>query len=122
MFPVYGPHSMPGAPHHGTPGFWEGLIRQAHHAGDSPGTAFPSSHVAGVVAIAWFAWIALPRAAAVALTVLAALVTVSTVYTGNHFAIDALIGLLWGVAAQVVVLPALQRGAARAPEEAAVIA
>lgn len=122
VFPVYGPHSMPGAPHHATPGFFESLIRHAHQAGDSPGTAFPSSHVAGVVAVAWFAWIWLPRPAAVSLAALAALVALGTVYTGNHFALDALLGLLWGIVAQTVVVPALRRLAERAPERAAAIA
>jgi membrane-associated phospholipid phosphatase len=122
VFPVYGPHSTPGAPHTGTPGFFETLIRHAHQAGDSPGTAFPSSHVAGVVAIAWFAWLWLPRGQAWILTVLAALVTVGTVYTGNHFALDALVGVLWGVVAQTVLVPALRRLVERVPEGAAAIA
>ena len=122
IFPVYGPHSMPGAAHVGEPGFFESLIRAAHRAGDSPGTAFPSSHVAGVLAVAWFARLWLPRGVAVFLAAMAALVTVSTVYTGNHFTIDALVGLLWGVAAQAVLVPWLRRAVGRVPGRAAAAA
>ena len=78
-------------------------------AGDSPGTAFPSSHVAGALTVAWFGCLWLGRAGAALLCVLATLVTVGTVYTGNHFAIDSLAGLLWGAGAQALIVPALAR-------------
>lgn len=102
LFPVHGPRAsdpVSMAPHHAA--FFESVVERAREAGDSPGTAFPSSHVAGVVAVAWFArrWFRARTAAALALGAL--LVALATVYTGNHFAIDALVGGLWGVAVQV---------------------
>ena len=86
-------------------GFFPSLVRAAAASGDSPGTAFPSSHVAGALTAAWLgfrwharwvAWVQLALAAGVAL---------STVYTGNHYAIDALVGILLAVVLQAVVAP-----------------
>jgi len=56
-FPVGGPSAL--LPHFRgalTDGFWYQLVKTAHDSGDSLGTAFPSSHVAGSVTIALVAW------------------------------------------------------------------
>lgn len=109
IFPVHGPRTFdPVAvpPHHA--GLFESLVERARATGDSPGTAFPSSHVAGVLTVAWFGRRWFPRGWAALLAAGAALVTLATVYTGNHFAIDALCGALWGAAAQGFLVPALR--------------
>lgn len=107
-FPVYGPHFI--APHHQGPhtaGLFYGLVAAAQAAGDSHGCAFPSSHVAGAVTIAFIAWRWLPRGVAALLTLEALGVVVSTVYTQNHYGVDALAGILWACAIQLAVVPAV---------------
>jgi membrane-associated phospholipid phosphatase len=109
-FPVYGPHAFnPGAAAAGAPGFLHSLVDRARESGDSPGTAFPSSHVAGALTMAWTTWRWFPRPVGIALVVLACLVPPATVYTGNHYAVDALAGVLLAVLAQGVAVPALVR-------------
>ena len=120
--PVYGPRAMTeGSLPPGTVGFFQALVEGARERGDSPGTAFPSSHVAGAVTIAWMGWRWLPRAWGLVLSASAAMVALATVYTRNHYAVDALAGLLWALALQGWLVPRLERGTAkREPTEAAV--
>ena len=107
-FPVDGP-AYTAARHSGavTEGLLYRLNHLLHHAGDSRGTAFPSSHVAGVIAIAWSArrWFARP--VAWLFTIEAVGVVFATVYTQNHYAVDALAGVVWGLGLQLVTVPAL---------------
>jgi len=110
MFPVDGPgHTMvhyQGAP---TTGFFYHLVHEAGDFGDSMGTAFPSSHVAGALTAAWAGWRRFSRPVAILLALEAAGVVVATVYTQNHYAIDVLAGILWAVLLQLTVVPALER-------------
>lgn len=110
MFPVDGPgHTMvhyQGAP---TTGFFYHLVHQAGDFGDSMGTAFPSSHVAGALTAAWAGWRRFSRPVALLLALEAAGVVMATVYTQNHYAIDVLAGLLWAGLLQLTVVPALER-------------
>jgi len=113
-FPVYGPRSSGAAslatvPH----GFFHTLVDRVRAIGDSLGTAFPSSHVAGVATIAWLGWRWLSKTWSVILTLAALAVALATVYTRNHYAIDALVGLLWIVPFQGWLAPALERVGAR---------
>ncbi len=119
-FPVYGPQSAV-AGHAGGPGmgFFQALVERAREAGDSLGTAFPSSHATGAVTVAWVGCRCLPRPVGVLLSIQAGLVLLATVYTQNHFAIDALVGATWAILAQSLLVPALasalgRSGAARA--------
>jgi hypothetical protein len=110
FFPVDGPrHTM--VPYVGTltDGFFYRLVHGALDAGDSMGTAFPSSHVAGAVTIAFlgFRWLG-PRIAAL-FAVEAVGVVLATVYTQNHFAIDSLVGVAFALTLQIAVAPVLQR-------------
>ena len=110
FFPVDGPrHTM--EPYAGalTDGFLYRLVHGAMDAGDSLGTAFPSSHVAGAVTIAFlgFRWLG-PRVATL-FAVEAVGVVLATVYTQNHFAIDSMVGVGFALVLQIVVVPALQR-------------
>ncbi|HEX9580053.1 MAG TPA: phosphatase PAP2 family protein [Gemmatimonadales bacterium] len=110
-FPVYGPHYL-WEPHAGphTDGFFFQLVAAAQLAGDSRGCAFPSSHVAGAVTIAFLGWRWFSRPVAVVLTLEALGVVLSTVYTQNHYGIDSLAGLVWALALQSVVVPAMLNG------------
>ncbi len=114
-FPVEGPRSSMGhmeGPH--TMGFFYRLEEGVAEAGNSLGTAFPSSHVAGVVTVAissvlWFRpW------ARVILIAGAIGVTISTVYTQHHFAIDALAGIVVAVGVNLLA-PWLRKGLMRIP-------
>lgn len=78
-------------------------------AGDAAGTAFPSSHVAGAIALTWLAWRYLPRPVAWLATLLTIGIVPATVYTQNHFVLDAIGGAVIGVAAQWLIVPALER-------------
>jgi len=110
MFPVDGPgHTMvhyQGAPN---TGFFYHLVHEAGDFGDSMGTAFPSSHVAGSLTAAWAGWRWFSRPVAILLALEAAGVVVATVYTQNHYAIDVLAGILWAVLLQLTVVPVLAR-------------
>lgn len=90
-------------------GLFYGLVRDALEMGASRGAAFPSSHVAGAVTIALLGWRWFSRPAAVLLTVEALGVVLSTIYTQNHYAIDSLAGIVWGLALQLAAVPALAR-------------
>lgn len=113
-FPVYGPRAAYGVEAGSAPpGIFHALVERARESGDSPGTAFPSSHVAGAVTMAWVAWRFLSRRAAITLSLAAAWITLATVYTRNHYAVDALAGLLWAIPLQGWLVPALERRARR---------
>lgn len=62
-------------------------------AGDSLGTAFPSSHCAASVAAALLVFRHFGSRAGRVAGVWAGMIVVSTVYTGNHYALDALAGV-----------------------------
>ncbi len=64
--------------------------------GSAFGTAFPSSHVAATVAATIGAWCASPRMGRVFL-VPCILLTLATVYTQMHYAVDAIAGLAVGL-------------------------
>ena len=107
-FPVDGPHYLT-TPYQGplTDGFFYKLVRVAQDLGDSRGAAFPSSHVTGAVTIAIIGWRWFSRPVAALLSLEAVGVVMSTVYTQNHYAVDALTGIAWAVSLQALVVPAL---------------
>lgn len=110
VLPVYGPRALGAAPLAAAPdGPFHSLVELARASGDSPGTAFPSSHVAGAATIAWLGWRWLSRRWFVTLVLAALGVTLSTVYTRNHYAVDAVAGFLWIVPLQGAIVPALER-------------
>lgn len=108
--PVYGPRLAEGAG--AGPGLFAGVAAALRAAGDSPGTAFPSSHCAASVASACLAWRAGARRLAAWLAAWAAAVVLSTIYTGNHYALDALAGSAWALLLNAAL------GARRAPRRA----
>lgn len=98
VFPVEGPsHSATRFVGELTEGFFYRLSTGAVHAGDSLGTAFPSSHVVGVVTMALLAIRWFSRPIAIVYVGLAAGVAIATVYTQNHFAIDSAAGILYAM-------------------------
>lgn len=108
--PTLGPMGMTAFPRFAGPGA-HGLFRTLNDFlqanGDAAGTAFPSTHVAGAVTLAWLAWLHCPRPFAWFMTALAVAIAPATVYTQNHFALDALSGGLLGIWLQGWVVPAL---------------
>ncbi len=114
-FPVIGPAEL--LPRYHGPlsdGVFYGLTHAARAAGDSLGTAFPSSHVAGATTAAVLGWRWLPRPVAVLVTAQAGGVLLATVYTQNHYPVDSLAGLLWALGLQLVLVPAVS-GVVAAP-------
>ena len=110
FYPVFGPgHTDPLLPGDAARGFFPDLMRGLMASGDAPGTAFPSSHVAGAFTAAWLGARWFPRRVAYAQTALACGVAVATVYTHNHYAIDAAAGLLFAWAVQRGIAPAFER-------------
>ncbi len=109
-YPVDGPH-FSGARYEGAlqHGFFYRLVSVLQGAGDSQGCSFPSSHVAASVTMAYLAlgWFRRPVAALLSAAALG--VTVSSVYTQNHYAVDVLAGVVWALALQLLVAPALLR-------------
>jgi membrane-associated phospholipid phosphatase len=115
LFPVEGPRHLDlVVPPTVASGFFRGLSEAARSSGDSIGTAFPSSHAAGAVTIAlacrrwcprWLGWLLGLEAVGVVL---------STVYTQNHYAIDAVAGTALALLLQTFVAPALGRHASGA--------
>jgi membrane-associated phospholipid phosphatase len=108
LFPVIGPAEL--LPHYEgalTGGFFYRLTHAGRAAGDSLGTAFPSSHAAGAVTAAALGWRWLSRPARWLLTVQAVGVLLATVYTQNHYPVDALAGLVWALGLQLGLVPAL---------------
>jgi membrane-associated phospholipid phosphatase len=113
-FPVIGPAEL--LPHYQGPlthGFFYGLTHAARAAGDSLGTAFPSSHVAGATTVAVLAWRWLRRPIALLVTIQAAGVFLATIYTQNHYPVDSIAGLMWALGLQLVALPALSASRSR---------
>ena len=116
LFPVDGPRYLVGAA--AAP---EGPIRSfvltLLDRGSSRGTAFPSSHVAASVVSALCA-LRYQRAVGVAVTVATAALTLSTVYGGFHYAVDALVGVILGGLAWLVSTVALEPLASRGSHSA----
>lgn len=106
----------------GLHGLFRFLNDSLQAAGDAAGTAFPSTHVAGGVTLAWLAWRYCPGWFAWIVTLIAIGIAPATVYTQNHFLLDAVGGGLLGLTLQLVTAPrpvraprAAARGGRRLP-------
>jgi membrane-associated phospholipid phosphatase len=110
--PTVGPMMMPEFSRFGGEGA-HGLFRILNDAlqaaGDAAGTAFPSTHVAGVVTLAWLAWRYCPQWVAWLVTALAISVGPATVYTQNHFLLDAVGGAVLALWLQAGLVPMLDK-------------
>jgi membrane-associated phospholipid phosphatase len=95
LFPVDGPRFLVG-PAPAPDGPIRRYVLALLERGSSRGTAFPSSHVAASVVAALCA-LQHQRRLGVIAAVIAAGLTIATVYGGFHYAVDALAGLVLGV-------------------------
>ncbi len=96
FFPVLGPYYTFARPAGADAGIFPALVERMLQAGASLGAAFPSSHVAGSMAVAIVAH-RFARRLSYALIVLAFSILVATVYGSFHYAVDALAGFIYGV-------------------------
>jgi hypothetical protein len=110
LFPVDGPHRFEPM-YAGRPadGLWYRVVHSINDAGGALGAAFPSSHAAGAVTIAYLGWRFFSRPVARLMTVHAVMVVLATFYTQYHYAIDAAAGTAWALALQIWIAPALLR-------------
>lgn len=111
VWPVVGP--TPVLPAHSdiAHGLFFQLTALVQHTGDSLGTSFPSTHVAAALTIACCAWAWSRPVLAAVITLDAVAITFSTVYTQNHYAIDAIAGALVAGTIQVAIVVWRRRGA-----------
>ena len=111
FLPVFGPgHADPLPSGAAAQGFFPALMRAAMASGDAPGTAFPSSHVAGAFTAAWLGARWFPRYVSRLQLVMAIGVAAATVYTHNHYTLDAAAGFVFALALQRGLAPAIDRG------------
>lgn len=97
LFPVVGPfHHLGPAVLGAEPGVFPALVHRILHQGSSPGTAFPSSHVA-IGAATLIEALRHSRFASAVLLILVPLMALGAVYGGFHYAVDALAGLVLAV-------------------------
>lgn len=115
--PVLGPRDLAhstGGVALGVGGLFGPVINAFFEAGDSLGTAFPSSHCAGSVAAAILVRRHFGRTTGLVASIWAGFIVVSTVYTNNHYAIDAVAGVAAAVMTQKLVLLYLSRPSRKA--------
>ncbi len=106
VLPVLGPRDLAhatGGMAPGVGGLFGPVINAFFEAGDSLGTAFPSSHCAGSVAAALLVRRHFSRIVGWLASIWAGFIVVSTVYTNNHYAIDAVAGVAVAVLVQKLV-------------------
>lgn len=120
LIPTLGPRAIQAGLEANAAGHVGGLFQFLNDTlrsfGDSPGTAFPSSHVAGILTVAIAARATGNRLFGTAMTVLGVGVSMATVYTQNHYLLDAIAGAALAVVLQYALLPVLL-GARRARPE-----
>jgi membrane-associated phospholipid phosphatase len=115
--PVLGPRDLAhstGGVAQGVGGLFGPVINAFFEAGDSLGTAFPSSHCAGSVAAAILVRRHFRPSTGLIASIWAGFIVVSTVYTNNHYAIDAVAGVATAVMTQKLVSLYLSRPARKA--------
>ena len=119
VYPVLGPRAAMAAQAaigHGG-GSLGALAEALRQAGDSLGTAFPSSHCAGAFAAALAAGELFSRRTRAVLLVWAGLIAISTIHTGNHYGIDAVAGVLVALGVRLAA-GQIRRARATIPKEA----
>ena len=104
LLPVQGPRALLGGAGSPGEGAMAGFADWMRRTGDSEGTAFPSSHCAGALAAAMAAGACVARRLRRGLLVWAALIVLSTVYTGNHYALDSLAGVVAAVGVRLALM------------------
>lgn len=111
VIPTLGPRAMQTGLEANAAGHAGGIFQFMNDAlrsfGDSPGTAFPSSHVAGILTVAIAARATGHKVLGNVMTALGVGVSLATVYTQNHYSLDAVAGAALALALQYGVLPVL---------------
>jgi membrane-associated phospholipid phosphatase len=108
LMPVLGPREVTAAAGGGTTvagGVFGSAINAFFAAGDSLGTAFPSSHCAASVAAAVLVGRHFDRTTGRLALTWAGFIVISTIYTNNHYAVDALAGVTLGFLVQTIAGP-----------------
>ncbi|MDX1440019.1 MAG: phosphatase PAP2 family protein [Rubricoccaceae bacterium] len=116
FFPVLGPKTFVGITENaGTEASVYIFVDALVHAGDSLGTAFPSSHVVGTVTMALLAarWLSKPVAILFGIEALG--VMTSTVYAQHHYLLDMLVGTVAAFCVFFAVAPGLRFVLTRLP-------
>jgi hypothetical protein len=116
VFPAVGPRALAGDGAADGGRLLAGVAGALRAVGDAAGTAFPSSHVAGSLTAALLAWRHGSRRLAWAASATAAAIVPATVYTGNHYVVDAAAGIALVTVVQLVLVPLATRP--RAPRAA----
>lgn len=83
-------------------GFFERLVDFLYAKGENPGAAFPSSHVAVALLVAWWSR-RVGRAFSCVVTLCSLFLSVATVYCMFHYAVDVFAGVFLAVAYVVAV-------------------
>ena len=97
LLPVEGPIALRNEHYH-QEGLFRSLVDLIYAEGENPGAAFPSSHVAATLLIAWWGSTHFKRMKIIYwLTCL--FLSIATVYCMFHYAVDVIAGLLLGVLA-----------------------
>jgi membrane-associated phospholipid phosphatase len=90
-------------------GFWYHMLDLTHDAGERPTAAFPSSHVGVTTILMMLALRTRSRRLIYGMLPFYVLLCLSTVYIYAHYAIDAIAGLVTGVAVYYVLCFVYQR-------------
>lgn len=98
LFPVRGPMYLYGATvNHYFEGYWAAeMLKKVLLMGDLPGGAIPSSHCALSILATLYAWKYLPKQFSLTSIFISMGLVLSTVYLKQHYAIDAISGVLVG--------------------------
>jgi membrane-associated phospholipid phosphatase len=97
VYPVYGPRDAAVAAGCGDGRPLFAVVEGLRRLGDAPGTAFPSSHCAGATAAALIASRNLTAPARWLVAAWAVGITLSTIHTQNHYALDSAAGVAWAI-------------------------
>ena len=90
-------------------GFFHHLLDMAHDAGERPTSAFPSSHVGITTVLVLLAFRTRSKSLIFTILPFYILMCFSTVYLYAHYAIDAIAGLLTGIAFYYILCHLYQR-------------
>ena len=90
-------------------GFFHHLLDMAHDAGERPTSAFPSSHVGITTVLVLLAFRTRSKSLIFTILLFYILMCFSTVYLYAHYAIDAIAGLLTGIAFYYILCHLYQR-------------
>ena len=90
-------------------GFFHHLLDMAHNAGERPTAAFPSSHVGITTVLVLLAFRTRSKSLIFTILPFYILMCFSTVYLYAHYAIDAIAGLLTGIAFYYILCHLYQR-------------